>query len=165
MVWDWYDLSARGYWYVDQIHQGVRAAGRPDRAKAAAEGRKSAGRETVVATVGVAENTEGGEAMSETHEVYQTGQLPQAQELERRAARAQQDDYAYAFAWDERAADLEEANLARREEHVVGSPKGYVGLLMQAAGQRATKREWANRVRELAGLPMLTPEDSDYAQE
>ena len=119
----------------------------------------------MVATVGVAENTEGGEAMSETHEVYQTGQLPQAQELERRAARAQQDDYAYAFAWDERAADLEEANLARREEHVVGSPKGYVGSLAQQMSQRIDKRRWANVVRRLAGLPRLTPEDADYAQE
>ena len=76
--------------------------------------------------------------MSETPEVYRAGVLPP--EAVREAA--------------------------RREEHVdCPSPRGYIGLLMQAAGQRATKRAWANAVRADAGLPMLTPEDSDYAQE
>ena len=101
---------------------------------------------------------EGGEAMSETPEVYRAGAL--RPEAEREAARAQHDDYAYAFSWNERAAER-----ARREEHVdCPSPRGYIGMLARQMAQRIDKRRWANEVRQVSGLPRLTPEDSDYAQ-
>ena len=59
-----------------------------------------------------------------------------------------------------------ERAAARREEHVdCPSPRGYVGSLAQQMSQRIDKRRWANAVRRLAGLPRLTPEDADYAQE
>lgn len=66
----------------------------------------------------------------------------------------------------EEQAEYRARGEARREEHVdCPSPRGYIGLLARQMAQRIEKRRWANAVRQVAGLPRITPEDSDYAQE